>query len=425
LRTGARISLPINRVQLFIMCFKLLVVACLWAPVLGDDNADMVQMQLGSNSRGNYYYYDDSDGQKWLANMSFSVAGLDYSKIMASGPLHFGILWNIKSEIASGFGVPFENVSIFLSDAGNLNVAAVVVGPWMTKLDPTPDDIDTHLMERIRAIPDIDSARTEGFTTALRLSVSTRRHDDGLWTTTTTTSSDGRRRRSPATHAPTTAPTLCLAPYGGSGVTPGGQNSAAGIAVTFECANPSAQGEKHPATGQVKCNADGTWGPYSSGADAGVTPRLINWGCGAAGSCFELPYVTITNIEQVAGYTASTKTVLPDAITAFVTTPGVAGSVVAPFPPVAPSARWCDRVDPVLPANWGRSSCCKTDGYQFLGGSAAVAGGGLTAAGAILTDWQTAAGQGMECDPAGSGDFTWSKQSPQPGTPTLFECAAR
>jgi len=338
-------------------------------------------MQLGSNSRGNYYYYDDSDGQKWLANMSFSVAGLDYSKIMASGPLHFGILWNIKSEIASGFGVPFENVSIFLSDAGNLNVAAVVVGPWMTKLDPTPDDIDTHLMERIRAIPDIDSARTEGFTTALRLSVSTRRHDDGLWTTTTTTTSDGRRRRSPATHSPTTAPTLCLAPYGGSGVTPGGQNTASGIAVTFECASPSTAGEKHPATGQVQCNPDGTWGPYSSGSNAGITPRLINWGCGAAGSCFELPYVNLAGVEQVVGYTASTKNLMTDGLDAFVMTPGVPGSVMPPFPPVAMGGRWCP-LHPTSPTGaWGWSSCCKTDGYGLAGGSKIATPGTATAGG--------------------------------------------
>jgi len=420
------------------MCFKLLVVACLWAPAVGDDNADMVQMQLGSNSRGNYYYYDDSDGQKWLANMSFSVAGLDYSKIMASGPLHFGILWNIKSEIASGFGVPFENVSIFLSDAGNLNVAAVVVGPWMTKLDPTPDDIDTHLMERIRAIPDIDSARTEGFTTALRLSVSTRRHDDGLWTTTTTTTSDGRRRRSPATHAPTTAPVLCLSPYGGTGVTPGGQNTAHGIAVTFECSAPSTAGEKHPATGQVECNS-GTWQPYSSGSGTGLTPRLINWGCGAAGSCFELPYVTISSVENVAGYQQNSKDIVTDTNSVgFVVTPGSTGSTVAPFPPVAAGARWCPLKTDVATGTFGTSSCCKYDGYGFGGGSnthTASTTGISIAPGMQATasdtspvfNWETTRGSGMECDPTGKGDFTWSETQTTEtgGTLTIFSCAAR
>jgi hypothetical protein len=264
----------------------------------------MVQVQFGSESSAlsGYYYYDDSDGQKWLANMSFSIAGLDYAKIMASGPLHFGVLWNIKSEIASGLGVPFENVSIFLSDAGNLNIAAVVVGPWMTKLDPTPADIDIHLLDRIKAIPDIDSAKTTGFTADLRLSVSTRRHDDGLWTTTTTTTSDGRRRRSPATHSPTTAPAMCLVPYTGQNVNPGGQNTAAGTAVKFSCTvDVAGKNTKYPATGQVECVGLNSWAPYSSGSD------VTNWGCGGEDDCWELPH-----FKMGSGADAETKPLASD-----------------------------------------------------------------------------------------------------------------
>jgi hypothetical protein len=308
---------------------------------LAGDNADMVQMQLGSDSAAlaDYYYYDDSDGQKWLANMSFSIAGLDYAKIMASGPLHFGVLWNIKSEIASGLGVPFENVSIFLSDAGNLNIAAVVVGPWMTKLDPTPADIDIHLLDRIKAIPDIDSAKTDGFTADLRLSVSTRRHDDGLWTTTTTTTSDGRRRRSPATHSPTAAPALCTTPYTGQNVIAGGQNTAAGIAVAFTCAaDVTGKNTKYPLTGKVECYSSsgvGKWRPYSSG---NVGTDVNNWGCGADDDCWELPAMTNANINYYPKYSDGFKydTVSP-------------GSVAPPFPSVPKSTTWCTA-----------SACCAT-----------------------------------------------------------------
>jgi hypothetical protein len=309
------------------------------------DNADMVQMQLGSTASAStdYYYYDDSDGQKWLANMSFSIAGLDYAKIMASGPLHFGVLWNIKSEIASGLGVPFENVSIFLSDAGNLNIAAVVVGPWMTKLDPTPADIDIHLLDRIKAIPDIDSAKTDGFTADLRLSVSTRRHDDGLWTTTTTTTSDGRRRRSPATHSPTAAPAMCMTPYMGNNVVPGGQNTAAGVAVAFSCADDTAgKNTKYPLTGKVTCVAgaagSASWGPYTSGGT-----DVTNWGCGADHDCWELPWFQFP--------TAGGQKVYPQADGLFKVGP-VPGAVTAPFPPVAKGGTWC--------GTHAAQTCCAT-----------------------------------------------------------------
>jgi hypothetical protein len=297
----------------------------------------MVQVQLGSESSAlnAYYYYDDSDGQKWLANMSFSIAGLDYAKIMASGPLHFGVLWNIKSEIASGLGVPFENVSIFLSDAGNLNIAAVVVGPWMTKLDPTPADIDVHLLDRIKAIPDIDSAKTDGFTADLRLSVSTRRHDDGLWTTTTTTTSDGRRRRSPATHSPTAAPAMCTAPYTGQNVIPGGQNTASNTALAFSCREDVAgKNTKYPLSGKVECytsGATGKWRAYSSGS----TNDITNWGCGAQYDCWELP-----TFKFLAPGTA-TGEVKPLYNNAFKYDTVSKGSVAVPFPSVAANGKWC------------------------------------------------------------------------------------
>jgi hypothetical protein len=302
---------------------------------LAGDNADMVQMQLGSEASAlaDYYYYDDSDGQKWLANMSFSIAGLDYAKIMASGPLHFGVLWNIKSEIASGLGVPFENVSIFLSDAGNLNIAAVVVGPWMTKLDPTPADIDIHLLDRIKAIPDIDSAKTDGFTADLRLSVSTRRHDDGLWTTTTTTTSDGRRRRSPATHSPTAAPAMCMTPYTGQNVVPGGQNTAAGVAVAFSCSDDVAgKNTKYPLTGKVSCVAgaagSASWAPYSSGGT-----DVTNWGCGADHDCWELPWFAHAASGGIKVYPLKDGNFKVDTVSP--------GSVVPPFPSVPKSGTWC------------------------------------------------------------------------------------
>jgi hypothetical protein len=297
----------------------------------------MLQVQMGSKSaaQSSYYYYDDSDGQKWLANMSFSIAGLDYAKIMASGPLHFGVLWNIKSEIASGLGVPFENVSIFLSDAGNLNIAAVVVGPWMTKLDPTPADIDVHLLDRIKAIPDIDSAKTDGFTADLRLSVSTRRHDDGLWTTTTTTTSDGRRRRSPATHQPTAAPAMCTAPYTGQNVIPGGQNTASGTALAFSCREDvTGKNTKYPLSGKVECytsGATGKWRAYSSGSTSDVT----NWGCGAQYDCWELP-----TLEVAAGVAAAGEK-KPLYSNGFKYDTVSKGSVAVPFPSVPAGGRWC------------------------------------------------------------------------------------
>jgi len=271
---------------------------------------------------------------------------LDYAKIMASGPLHFGVLWNIKSEIASGLGVPFENVSIFLSDAGNLNIAAVVVGPWMTKLDPTPADIDIHLLDRIKAIPDIDSAKTDGFTADLRLSVSTRRHDDGLWTTTTTTTSDGRRRRSPATHSPTAAPAMCMTPYTGQNVVPGGQNTASGVAVAFSCANDVAgKNTKYPLTGKVSCVAgaagSASWAPYSSGGT-----DVTNWGCGADNDCWELPWFAHVATGAIKVYPLKDGGFKVDTVSP--------GSVMPPFPSVAKATNWCPS-----------STCCATTGQTL------------------------------------------------------------
>jgi hypothetical protein len=216
----------------------------------------------------------------------------------------------------------------------------------MTKLDPTPADIDIHLLDRIKAIPDIDSAKTDGFTADLRLSVSTRRHDDGLWTTTTTTTSDGRRRRSPATHAPTTAPAMCTAPYTGQNVVPGGQNTAAGTAVAFSCKEDvTGKNTKYPLTGKVECYGTGKWRPYSSGS----TTDVQNWGCGATDDCWELPYFKIT--------AAGTKIIKPEATGAGFKADTVSkGSVAAPFPSVPKDTFWC--------AN--SFECCTTGTHVLL-----------------------------------------------------------